>query len=69
MISKGMVSRDDEREHDGPLREVNFQLWYGVETGSRETQLSGTQLDNTMTRYDYWEVLSPPYLHFDREFL
>ena len=31
-------------------------------------QLSGTQFDKTTTRYEYWEVLSPPSVYFNREF-
>ena len=35
--------------------------------GNLWTQLSGTQFDKRTTRYEYWEVLSPPSLYFNRE--
>ena len=36
---------------------------------NRKTQLSGTQFDKIMTRYEDWEVLSRPSVYFDRELL
>ena len=35
--------------------------------GNLQTELSGTQFDKITTRYEYWEVLSPPSVYCYRE--
>ena len=46
-----------------------WQKNYVLKSETGRPSCRGTQFDKITTRYEYWEVLSPPSVYFNREFV